>query len=93
MSGVGVAETVEKEMPIDLRLDQDKINKEDDEIMFNIFVREAFAIRALCKSDTLTKGWGVGFAVCRVEIGDWGGTCYADWHACYCMRIVAGGVE
>jgi len=31
-----------------LRLDQDKINEQDDKIMLDIFVGKVFAVRTLC---------------------------------------------
>ncbi len=38
-----------------LGFDQDKINEEHDEIMFNIFVCKALAVRTLRQSDTFSQ--------------------------------------
>ena len=69
----------------DLRFDQNKIDEQDDEIMFDIFVRESLAARTLRKTDSFTQRSIVGFAVSRVQIRELIAAFYTDWH---CLFIV-----
>lgn len=48
--------------------------------MFDVFVREALAVRALCQADTFAEGSVVRFAVVCVELRNWGAAFYADGH-------------
>lgn len=63
-----------------LRLDQNQINEEHDEVMLDILVREAFAARALRQAHALAECFIVGFAVCCVKRTDRIATFNADWH-------------
>ena len=49
-----------------LRFDKNQVDELHDEIMFNIFVREALAPRALRKSNAFAESSVVGFAISRV---------------------------
>ena len=53
-----------------LRLDQDQIDEEDDEIMLDVLVCEAFAARALGQPHTFAERLVIGLAVCCVERAD-----------------------
>jgi len=53
-----------------LRLDQDEIDKEDDKVMLDIFVREAFTARTLGQTHAFAECFVIGFAVCCVERAD-----------------------
>lgn len=50
-----------------LRLDQDQINEQHHEIVFDIFVGEAFAARTLRQTHALSKSLVIGFAVRRIQ--------------------------
>lgn len=63
-----------------LWLDQHQINEEDDIVMLDVFVGEAFAARALGQADALAEGVIVGLAVGGVEVGDGIGAFDADGH-------------
>jgi hypothetical protein len=49
-----------------LRFDQNQINEQHHEIMLDIFVGEAFAARTLRQPHSLSQGFIIGFAVCRI---------------------------
>lgn len=51
-----------------LRLDQDEVNEQYNQVMLDIFVREAFTSRALRQTDALSKRLVIGLAVGGVEI-------------------------
>ncbi len=53
-----------------LRLDENEIYKQDDKVMFYIFVCKAFAVRALCQSDTFTERPVICLAVCCIKMSD-----------------------
>ena len=53
-----------------LRFDENEVNKEDNKVMFYIFVCKTFAVRTLCQSDTFSQRSVVSFAICRVEVFD-----------------------
>lgn len=65
----------------DLRLDQDKIDEHDNEVMFNIFVGEALASRALSKAHTFPEGTVICLAVGRIKMRDRRCASDANWHA------------
>ena len=50
-----------------LRLDQHKIDEQNDEIVLDIFIREPLASWALCQSHAFSKSLVIGFAVRRVQ--------------------------
>ena len=53
-----------------MRLDQDQIDEEDDKIMLDILVGEAFAAWTLGQPNTFSECFVIGFAVCCVECAD-----------------------
>ena len=63
-----------------LWFDQNKIDKQHDKIMLDIFIRKALASRALRESHTFAQGAVVGFTVSCIETADRVSTLYADWH-------------
>ncbi len=65
-------------MTVDLRLDEDEVDEEHDEVMLDVFVGEALAAGALGEADAFAGGAVVGFAVGRVELVDGVTAFYAD---------------
>ncbi len=63
-----------------LRLDQHQVDEQDDEIVLDVFVREALAARALREAHALAQRAVVGFAVRRVEASDGIAAGDADGH-------------
>ena len=53
-----------------MRLDQDKIDEEDDEVMLDILVREAFAPWTLGQPHAFSECLVIGFAVGCVKCAD-----------------------
>ena len=54
-----------------LRLDKHQINKLNNKIMFNIFICEALASRALGKPNAFSLNSIVRFAVSCIQLSDW----------------------
>ena len=65
-----------------LRLNQHKVNKQDDEIMLDVFVGEPMTMSALREADPFAERAVIGFAVGRIEILDGSRAGDAYWHAC-----------
>jgi len=57
-------------MPVHLRLDQDQVNEQHDEVMLDVFVGEALAARALGEPDAFAQRPVIRLAVCRVQLVD-----------------------
>jgi hypothetical protein len=63
-----------------LWLYEDQVNEQHDEIMFDVFVREAFAVGALCEAYAFAEGAVVGFGICGVQHGNGVAAGDAYWH-------------
>ena len=53
-----------------LRLDQDQIDEEDDKVMLDVLVREAFTTRTLGQTHAFAECLVIGFAVGRIKRAD-----------------------
>lgn len=81
------AKPVEEQVAVDLRLDEDKIDEEDDVIVLDIFVGKQLTARALSQTDTLAEGAVIGLAVGGIEMGDWIAALDAYWHGFWAANI------
>lgn len=63
-----------------LRFYQDKVNKEHDEVIFDIFVGEVLAARALRQTHAFSQRAIVGAAISAVQMRDGIGAFDADGH-------------
>jgi hypothetical protein len=59
---------------------QHQINKQDDEIMLDVFIRELLAVGTLREADAFAEGAVVGFGVGGIEDGDGVAAGNAYWH-------------
>ena len=89
---VPMPDTVEEQVPIDLRLDQDEVYEEHHEVVLYIFVGEALAARALRQADALAQRPVIGLAVRAVEEVDGEPTFYADRHLALRAGRLSGGI-
>lgn len=71
---------IKQQVPIHLRLDQDKIDEQHDKIMLDIFICEALAARTLCQAHTFAERAIIGFAVRSVELVHTVAAFNAKWH-------------
>ena len=65
----------------DLWFNQDQVDEQDHEVVFNIFVGKPLAMRTLGEADAFAQRTVIGFAVGGVEVSDWSRACDAYWHA------------
>jgi hypothetical protein len=63
-----------------LWLNQNEIYKEDDVVVFNVFVAEAAAVLAHGEPHAVAAGLVIGAGVFSVERLDWISAFYTDWH-------------
>lgn len=63
-----------------LRFYQDKVNKEHDKVIFDVFVGESLAARTLRQAHAFTQRSIVGAAISAVQVGDRVGAFDADGH-------------
>jgi len=61
---------VEEEVPVHLRLDQDQVNEQHDEVMLDVFVGKPLAARTLGEPDAFAQRPVIRLAVCRVQLVD-----------------------
>lgn len=63
-----------------MRFDQDEIDEDDDEVVFDVLVDEAFASRTLCEPDAFSEGSVIRILVFGEAVLDGVATFYTDWH-------------
>lgn len=71
---------IEQKMSVYLRLDQDKVNKQHDEIVLDVFVCKVLALGALREPHPFAGRAVICSAVAGVELLDGMPTFYADGH-------------